>query len=1685
MAQLKDLIVNGASRFIGDIFGTNATFSGDVKPETDNTQYLGDSTHRWKFVGNLTGNADTATGFASAKTISLSGDVSGSASGGNASNGWSITNMAIGSGKVTNAMLAGSIANGKLVNSKVTIAGNDVSLGGSLSAETLRTSLGLSNAMHFIGITSTALSDGATTSTLAEKTSGSLTKTTGFIAGDVVIDTNSSYEYVWTGSAWEALGPEGSYKILQTAISDNTGTADGTNKSTSFIYSFSQNANGELSAKTRELDTSGTWSGNAATATTASKLSNTSKVGDTNKPVYFKADGTPAAISYTIDKSVPSTAVFTDRYVNSASFAHDSTNNNIKMTLTRAGSDTTTVTANIPKISKDTAGVVPKGTEVSSQSQNTKFLREDGTWAAPSYTTNTNTTYTFAEGSTNGAFSVTPSGGSAQSVSIHGLNGAAYKAEDYYVKRSGDTITGNINRYYSATSTDPMITALANNKDIFLFEVGHGEQAGAHSNTNANHYQLKYVGTGASPNNYLQLIASTGANDIVALQFNENGNAIFNGATRFAIGDNDNASNKRFIIGSSGKRYLSFGGAGVQAYGSDDAVGTLFFQYNGGNIQIGQSSSITSHLTIHGNILPGKHAEYNLGSSDIRWNAGYFYGPMLIGVANTGSSTTTGRATEIGPGRIYFNTHDNTSDGIYLRNDSIDYGRLYISTIGTAGDGTNAGTAGVAMLSLGNATAVDAAGETSGANNATGTLRLYGSGIRYSSIKSSTAARNNLFYLPKLYTGTSSATTVYYGRLVGIYKSTTAGEDGFNNVGSPSQPVYVTANGVVTAITGALGNDITGNAATATKIYVTSTSAPSSGDKKYYLTYTESTTSGNQDLKNSARAYVYESTSQTDICAGESGRNGSLTLWNGSYYVNLKPTTLTANRSILLPDKAGTIALTTDITAAIQALDVSSVGATNGTKYIAAISETDGKISATAVDVATTYSSTGTTAISGKGVLAALQTLDVAAVGVDAATGNKYICKISETDGKISATLATATIGGGTQPIWIDGGVIKSTDYALKATVNDGAANYLAYYSGQYAISRHANAHWSDTAGTTSTVGKNELVLGNSTASGTANNAYGRLALYSQKTKGTYIVSADNTTDWYTATLQAKTGTIAYTADITTAIQALDVSAAGATNGTKYIAAISEADGKISATAVDVATTYSATGTTAISGTGVAAALGTLDVSAQTGAASKTLTSIAETDGKITGVTYSDIAIAASQVTSGTLGTARGGTGNTSFTQWGVIYANPATKLVSTAAGTAGYPLIGAGSAAPAWYGGQVNAGTAAASWITTFNGTTASTSTTTGAVKIAGGLGVAGQVTAARVGAGGSNTSYALYANGNTLHNGIVYFANGTTYYINNSAVGLLNQLNLYNNTAVIQSGTQAVDLLYSRIDTRAGTSGIGSNNYTLTTVAGNWGNAYCRNGALKTTYNTAGDINSGVASTSYYNPKFWWRIYSVNTSTGARINKYEDYSLPECNPNRTGNGSFNILTTKAAVTVAQGGTGKTSWTAGKVIYASAATTLAQDSAVSIDGTKHVLMGAAWNDYAEYRITKEAIEPGRCIKEAGDDTLKITTKRLERGCEIVSDTFGFAIGETEESKTPIASSGRVLAYPYESREEFAKHIGWPVCSGPNGTVSIMTEEEEEKYPSRIIGTISAVPDYEEWGATPVKVNGRVWIRIR
>ncbi len=50
-----------------------------------------------------------------------------------------------------------------------------------------------------------------------------------------------------------------------------------------------------------------------------------------------------------------------------------------------------------------------------------------------------------------------------------------------------------------------------------------------------------------------------------------------------------------------------------------------------------------------------------------------------------------------------------------------------------------------------------------------------------------------------------------------------------------------------------------------------------------------------------------------------------------------------------------------------------------------------------------------------------------------------------------------------------------------------------------------------------------------------------------------------------------------------------------------------------------------------------------------------------------------------------TIGVGYGGTGKTSWTQWGVLYASASTTLTNTTAGTAGYLLQGNGAAAPSW----------------------------------------------------------------------------------------------------------------------------------------------------------------------------------------------------------------------------------------------------------------------------------------------------------------------------------------------------------------------------------------------------------------
>ena len=143
--------------------------------------------------------------------------------------------------------------------------------------------------------------------------------------------------------------------------------------------------------------------------------------------------------------------------------------------------------------------------------------------------------------------------------------------------------------------------------------------------------------------------------------------------------------------------------------------------------------------------------------------------------------------------------------------------------------------------------------------------------------------------------------------------------------------------------------------------------------------------------------------------------------------------------------------------------------------------------------------------------------------------------------------------------------------------------------------------------------------------------------------------------------------------------------------------------------------------------------------------------------------------------------------------------------------------------------------------------------------------------------------------------------------------------------------------------------------------------------------------------------------------------------------------------------------------------------------------GNNIVFMGAAWNDYAEFRDQVITVEPGYCVASTDDGKVYKTTEKFQACDGIVSDTYGFAIGRSETYQTPLAVSGRVLAYCEGDRYNY--HAGDTVCAGPEGKVCKMTREEIKEYPDRIIGIVSEIPEYEEW--TGKKVNNRIWIKVR
>lgn len=166
--------------------------------------------------------------------------------------------------------------------------------------------LGLSGAMHFLGVTTSNINEGSTLSSIIID-GKSVTQS----RGDVVLYSHS--EYIWTGSNWEELGSEQSFALKSVEIKAGDGlTGGGTLEATRIISHADTSSQKSITTGGRtyinkiELDdfghvtslSTGTESdqtdisGNAATATRL-RVNN---VGSDEQPVYFK-NGVPVTIS--------------------------------------------------------------------------------------------------------------------------------------------------------------------------------------------------------------------------------------------------------------------------------------------------------------------------------------------------------------------------------------------------------------------------------------------------------------------------------------------------------------------------------------------------------------------------------------------------------------------------------------------------------------------------------------------------------------------------------------------------------------------------------------------------------------------------------------------------------------------------------------------------------------------------------------------------------------------------------------------------------------------------------------------------------------------------------------------------------------------------------------------------------------------------------------------------------------------------------------------------------------------------------------------------------------------------------------------------------------------------------------------------------------------------------------------
>ena len=223
----------------------------------------------------------------------------------------------------------------------------------------------------------------------------------------------------------------GVYKPVQTAVSSPSASST----SSAFIDTISQDKNGVITATKKNLPTASTT---VVGVTTVGAAGGAAAYSHNHSDVY-------KPVQTAVSDPTASTSTSTT-FIDTISQDKNGVITATKKTLPTASTTVAGITkvgasggAAAYKHSHDTSITTSNGTNQITLAFGTKYAISAGgtsyVFTMPA-NPNTNTTYTFATGDSNGQIKVTPSGGSAQNVSVKGLGSAAYTESSAYATSS-------------------------------------------------------------------------------------------------------------------------------------------------------------------------------------------------------------------------------------------------------------------------------------------------------------------------------------------------------------------------------------------------------------------------------------------------------------------------------------------------------------------------------------------------------------------------------------------------------------------------------------------------------------------------------------------------------------------------------------------------------------------------------------------------------------------------------------------------------------------------------------------------------------------------------------------------------------------------------------------------------------------------------------------------------------------------------------------------------------------------------------------------------------------------------------------------------------------------------------------------------------------------------------------------